>query len=93
MISVSESPRSRSRSQVAVADRRRVVDHPLGEIHHCHVDLVEPGRAMIERDLAHRLAEPLLQDRAVGEAAVARTQPSRRGKRGELVAAEVHPRL
>jgi hypothetical protein len=42
---------------------------------------------MVERDLAHRLAEALDEDLAVREAAVARAEPARRGERRQLVAA------
>ena len=92
-MSASESPSSRSRLQVAVTDCRCVVDDQLGEIHHGDVDLVEPRRAVIERDLEHGLAEPVAQHRAVRQAAVARPQPSCGRERGQLVAAQVHPRL
>ena len=48
---------------------------------------------MVAGDLENRLAEALLQDGAVREAAVARAQPPRGGERRELVAAQVHPSL
>ena len=51
--------------QVGIVDGRGVVDDPLGEIHDRDVDLVEAGGAVIERDVADRLAEVLVQDRAV----------------------------
>ena len=73
MISVSDRPSSRKRRRSVVADRRRVVDDPLGQIHHRDVDLVEAGGTMVERDREHRLAELLLQDGPVRQTAVART--------------------
>jgi len=48
---------------------------------------------VIERDLRHRLAEALLQDKSMREAAVARAEPPRGGERRQLVAAQVHPLL
>ena len=79
--------------QVVVADRRRIIDDPLGQRHDREVDFVEAGRVAIADDREHRLAEALVQDRAVRETAVARPEPLRGGERHQLVAAEVHPIL
>ena len=73
MISSSRKPEVAEPLQVGVVDRGRVVDDPLGEIHHGQVDLVQPGRAPVGRDLEHRLAELLDQHLAVGEASSSST--------------------
>ena len=74
MMSASERPRSR-RGCRSASSIERVVDDALREIHDRDVGLVQSGGAVVERDLAHRLAEALQQHFAVCEAAVARAQP------------------
>jgi hypothetical protein len=68
-------PEVAQRPQIGVTDRRCVVD-ALGQIHHADVDLVEARRAVIEGELEHRLAEALQPHRPVGEAAIARPEPT-----------------
>src|SRR5437870_1645671 len=50
-------------------------------------------RAMVDRDVANRVAELLNEDGAVGETTVTRPEALRGGERRKLVAAHVHPRL
>ena len=90
MISVVGETELAERLQVGLADRRRIVDDALGEIHHGDVDLVEPGVTPVARDRHHRLVELVEQHRAVREAAVARPQPARGGEGGQLVAPQIH---
>ena len=53
--------------EIGLVDRGRVVDDALGQIHDCHVYLVEARRAVVESDLANGLAEPLGQHLPVRE--------------------------
>ena len=63
MISVVREPEVAEPLPIGVLDRRGVVDDPLGELHHGDVDLAEARAAEVARDLEHRLAELLGEDR------------------------------
>ena len=92
-MSVSGEPQVAKGLQIAVADRGRVVDDLLRQLHDGDVDRVEAGGAAVEHDVADGLLEALDEHRAVGEAAVARAQPLGGRQGGQLVPPEVHPGL
>ena len=58
MISVSVSPKVVKPLHVGVADRSRIIDNPLRQVHDGDVDLVEAGGTVIEHDLEHRFSKP-----------------------------------
>jgi hypothetical protein len=80
---------------VRLGDRRGVGCDLVGQVHHGHVAVVEPGAAVVIEDRAQLAGFEVAveQHRPVRQRAVAGAQPPRRRQRDQLVAARVHRRL